>query len=172
MSDKKAFGVLFVCTGNICRSPSAEGILRAMARKRGLDRLLEIDSCGTFGYHVGEPPDDRAVEAAARRGYDLSDLRARKLEQSDFQLFDYILAMDGGHLEQLRHYQPADSRAQVHMMMAFTPGSGPGQVADPYYGSKRGFEEMLDQLEEGCRALVDHLEKRLQAERPAGREQA
>lgn len=172
MTDPKAFGVLFVCTGNICRSPSAEGIFRAMAKKRGLDRLLHVDSCGTYGYHVGEPPDERAVQAAGRRGYDLSTLRARKLEPSDFQEFDYILAMDGGHLEQLRHYQPADSRAQVHMMMAFTPGSGTGQVADPYYGNERGFEAMLDQLEVACLALLDHLEERLQQDRPAGREQA
>ncbi len=172
MAERKVFGVLFVCTGNICRSPSAEGILRAMARKRGLDRLLEIDSCGTYGYHVGEPPDERAVESAAKRGYDLSGLRARKLEPADFQSFDYILAMDGGHLEQLRHYQPAEARAQIHMMMAFTPGSGSGQIADPYYGSDRGFEVMLDQLEHGCAALLDHLDQRLQHERPAGREQA
>lgn len=170
MNDQEAVSVLFVCTGNICRSPTAEGVFRAMARERGLAPFMRIDSCGTFGYHVGEPPDERSQEKAAARGYDLSDLRARKLALEDFERFDYILAMDGGHLEQLRRLRPDDARAEVIMMMHFTSGRGGGlgggQVPDPYYGSQKGFDDVLDMIEEGCRALLDHLEPRLRRAPP------
>ena len=140
----------FVCTGNICRSPTAEGVLRARARARGFDDLV-IDSAGTHGYHVGEPPDHRAVEAAARRGYDISGLRARKVRAADFQLFDLVLAMDQGHLRALRKLCPQARQENVVPFLT-------ADVPDPYYGAARGFEEVLDMIEAGCDRLLEDIE--------------
>ncbi|WP_455372053.1 low molecular weight protein-tyrosine-phosphatase [Limibacillus halophilus] len=161
MRNETALGVLFVCTGNICRSPTAEGVLRGLAEARGLGAALRIDSCGTYGYHVGEPPDERAQASAAARGYDLTELRARKLEAVDFETFDYILAMDKGHLQQLQHVMPVTSRAQLSLLMDFVDGCEGQRVPDPYYGDTQGFERILDMIEEGCGALLDHLEQEL-----------
>lgn len=138
--------ILFVCTGNICRSPTAEGVLRARAAARGLDGL-KVDSAGTHGYHVGEPPDRRSIEAAARRGYDLSGLRARRLRPSDYDDFDLLLAMDRGHLRTLRDGSPSGEHSRLRLFLE-------RDVPDPYYGAAGGFEEVLDLIESGCDRLL------------------
>ena len=127
--------ILFVCTGNICRSPTAEGVLRGRAAAAGLEGL-HIESAGTHGYHVGEPPDPRTVEAAARRGYDLSGLRARKLRSADFTDFDLLLAMDRGHLRIMERLRPPETTAQLRLFLE-------REVPDPYYGGDDGFAAVL-----------------------------
>jgi protein-tyrosine phosphatase len=149
--------VLFVCTGNICRSPTAEGVFRHLARERGVLDLLRIDSAGTHDYHVGEAPDARSVEHAGRRGYDLAPLRARQVSGADFREFDRILAMDRGHLRQLKAMAPAGSPARVAMFLDHS-GSWRGlDVPDPYYGGSRGFEEVLDMVEEASARLLEEI---------------
>jgi protein-tyrosine phosphatase len=149
--------VLFVCTGNICRSPTAEGVFRHLARERGVLDLLRVDSAGTHDYHVGEAPDPRAIEHAARRGYDLAPLRARQVSGANFREFDRILAMDRGHLRQLKAMAPAGSPARVAMFLDHS-GSWRGlDVPDPYYGGSRGFEEVLDMVEEASARLLEEI---------------
>ncbi len=156
MAEKRP-GVLFVCTGNICRSPTAEGVFRHLARERGVLGRLRVDSAGTHDYHVGEAPDPRAIEHAARRGYDLAPLRARQVARADFHEFDRILAMDRGHLRQLRAMAPAGSPARVAMFLDHS-GSWRGlDVPDPYYGGSRGFEEVLDMVEEASARLLEEI---------------
>lgn len=149
--------ILFVCTGNICRSPTAEGVLRERAQQEGLHDLV-VDSAGTHGYHVGEAPDDRAVRAAARRGYDISGLRARKVQASDFENFDLVLAMDQGHLRAL---QRLCVPARQEKVRAFVNRD----VPDPYYGAAGGFDEVLDQIEAGCDRLLEEIRERPAADR-------
>jgi protein-tyrosine phosphatase len=146
MIEKKNMSVLFVCTGNICRSPTAEGVLRELGRKEGVP--LQVESRGTHDYHVGEAPDERALRHARRRGYDLSALRARQLTERDFEEFDLILAMDQGHLRVLRRMCPAEHVSKVRLLM---PGR---DVPDPYYGGPEGFEQVLDLVEAACRELL------------------
>jgi protein-tyrosine phosphatase len=150
-------GVLFVCTGNICRSPTAEAVLREMARSRGVLERLRVDSAGTHDYHVGEAPDARAIAHAARRGYDLSPLRARQVALSDFHEFDRILAMDRGHLRQLKAVAPADAPARIAMFLDHSANWRGLDVPDPYYGSSRGFEEVLDMVEEASARLLEEI---------------
>ena len=150
-------GVLFVCTGNICRSPTAEGVFLHMARSRGVLDLLRVDSAGTHDYHVGEPPDPRSVAHAARRGYDLAPLRARQVSGADFHEFDRILAMDRGHLRQLKAMAPAGSPARVAMFLDHSEGWRGLDVPDPYYGGSRGFEEVLDMVEEASAMLLEEI---------------
>jgi len=149
--------VLFVCTGNICRSPTAEGVFLHMARSRGVLDLLRVDSAGTHDYHVGEPPDPRAIGHAARRGYDLAPLRARQVAATDFREFDRILAMDRGHLRQLRASAPAGSTARLAMFLDHSEGWRGLDVPDPYYGGSRGFEEVLDMVEEASARLLEEI---------------
>lgn len=147
--------ILFVCTGNICRSPTAEGVFRHLVAKAGLEQQITTDSAGTHAYHVGEPPDRRTVAAAAARGYDLSDLRARVLVPADYQRFDMILAMDRGHLDILRRQQPAGAKATLSLFLDQGPLPLRGRdVPDPYYGEGRHFTEVLDLVEAGARALL------------------
>ena len=150
-------GVLFVCTGNICRSPTAEGVFRHLARERGVLELLRVDSAGTHDYHVGEAPDPRSVAHAARRGYDLAPLRARQVSRADFHEFDRILAMDRGHLRQLKAMAPAGSPARVAMFLDHSESWRGLDVPDPYYGGSRGFEEVLDMVEEASARLLEEL---------------
>ena len=154
---ERATGVLFVCTGNICRSPTAEGVFRHLARERGVLEGLRVDSAGTHDYHVGEAPDPRAIEHAARRGYDLADLRARQVSPRDFGLFDRILAMDRGHLRQLKAMAPAGAVARISMFLDHSESWRGLDVPDPYYGGGRGFEEVLDMVEEASARLLDEL---------------
>jgi protein-tyrosine phosphatase len=153
--------VLFVCTGNICRSPTAEGIFRHMVRDAGLAHLIETDSAGTHGYHVGEAPDARSQAAARLRGYDLSALRARKVEAVDFTNFDLLIAMDRGHQALLTRMASAQGAHKVRLMMSYASGSGYDEVPDPYYGGPDGFELVLDLLEESARGLLAAVARQL-----------
>ena len=155
--------ILFVCLGNICRSPTAEAVLRALAAREAPELPIEVDSAGTAGYHIGQPPDPRTREAAARRGYDLSTLRARIVEPGDFERFDLILAMDHENLEVLRRRAPRDARERLRLFLEFAPAGGPAEVPDPYYGGPNGFEEVLDLVEAATRGLLTHLRQRPRA---------
>jgi len=143
--------VLFVCTGNICRSPTAEAVLRKMSFDEKIP--LHVESCGTHDYHVGEPPDERAQQHAKGRGYDLSAQRARQVSEHDFEEFDLILAMDRGHLRILEGMCPARLRSKLQL---FLPGA---DVPDPYYGGAEGFERVLDLVEAACRGLLQDARK-------------
>jgi protein-tyrosine phosphatase len=151
-------GVLFVCLGNICRSPTAEGVLRAIAAREYPGLMLEVDSAGTADFHVGEPPDRRTVAAARRRGYDLAGLRARQVQREDFNRFDYVLAMDRANLAALERLRPTDSSARLALFLEFAPEAVP-EVPDPYYGGVEDFERVLDLCESGARGLLDSLVK-------------
>lgn len=155
--------VLLVCTGNICRSPTADGVLRQLVREAGLEALVRVDSAGTHGYHVGEAPDPRAQEHARQRGYDLSALRARQVEQGDFERFDLILAMDRGHLMLLRRLAPPDQRHKLRLFMEFARSWDLAEVPDPYYGGDAGFEQVLDMIEAGSRGVLAELRAALKA---------
>jgi protein-tyrosine phosphatase len=150
-------GVLFVCTGNICRSPTAEGVFRAQVARAGLTDRIAVDSAGTHAYHVGEPPDARASAAARTRGIALDDLRGRQVTAADFTRFDWILAMDRGHLRLLEALRPAEATAALRLFLEFAPALGRQDVPDPYYGGQDGFERVLDMIEAGSRGLLAHL---------------
>jgi protein-tyrosine phosphatase len=145
--------ILFVCLGNICRSPTAEVVFRATAARELPEFALTVDSAGTAGFHVGEPPDRRTREAAARRGYDLSGRRARVVEPRDFETFDLILAMDRQNLRTLERRAPADARERLRLFLEFAPQSGLLEVPDPYYGGENGFEHVLDLTEQAALGL-------------------
>ncbi len=147
--------VLFVCTGNICRSPTAEGVARQMASKLGLGDRFHFESAGTHGYHVGDPPDPRTIRAARGRGYDLSAQRARRVTEFDFTHFDLVLAMGPDHLEWLQRACPREHRGKLRLLLEFSDGAAAGEVPDPYYGGADGFEEVLDLVEN----VVAHLIK-------------
>lgn len=146
--------VLFVCTGNICRSPTAEGVFRAMARQEGLaDRIL-IDSAGTHDHQLGQHPDPRALSAARRRGYELGKLRARLVEPDDFKHFDWILAMDRRHLEYLESMRPPDYRGHLGLFLALLGDGNDSDMPDPYYGDAGDFERVLDLTVPAAAALL------------------
>ncbi|MEW5781617.1 MAG: low molecular weight protein-tyrosine-phosphatase [Pseudomonadota bacterium] len=149
--------ILFVCMGNICRSPTAEGVARELARRRGLHDFFEFDSAGTHGYHVGNPPDRRAQEAAKKRGYDLSSLRARQVNEFDFVRFDRILAMDCDNLALLRQACPDEHHGKLGLFLEFAPQRGFDEVPDPYYGGPEGFEIVLDLVEAAAEGLLSRL---------------
>ena len=151
--------ILFVCLGNICRSPTAEGVFRALAAREAPDLKLEIDSAGTAGYHVGEAPDRRTREAAARRGYDLSMLRARAVQPRDFEHFDLILAMDRENLRALERASPEQTRDRLRLFLEFAPAAGVSEVPDPYYSGLNGFEHVLDLIEAASHGLIEHLRR-------------
>jgi protein-tyrosine phosphatase len=151
------YSILMVCMGNICRSPTAEGVLRHLVREAGLEEAVRIDSAGTLDYHVGSPPDERSCAHARRRGYDLSRLRARQVEALDFERFDLILAMDWRNLEELRNACPPQHQHKLRRLMEFAPTGMAEVVSDPYYGGHEGFERVLDQVEQACRGLLIHL---------------
>jgi protein-tyrosine phosphatase len=155
--------VLFVCLGNICRSPTAAVVLRALATREAPELALEVDSAGTAGYHIGEPPDPRTRQAAARRGYDMSALRARIVEQRDFEHYDLILAMDRDNLRALQTRAPQTVHERLRLFLEFAPPGGPEDVPDPYYGGPNGFEEVLDLVEAATRGLLTHLRQRARA---------
>ncbi len=149
--------VLFVCLGNICRSPTAEGVLRAIAAREFPELKLEIDSAGTADYHTGDPPDRRSVAAGRRRGYDLAGLRARQVRHVDFEQFDFVLAMDRANLAALEDRRPSGAKSRVALFMEFAPEAGLAEVPDPYYGGIEDFERVLDLCEVAARGLLSHL---------------
>ena len=155
--------ILFVCLGNICRSPTAEAVFRAVAAREAPELMIEVDSAGTAGYHVGEPPDLRARQAATRRGYDMSPLRARIVEPRDFEDFDLILAMDSENLRVLNHRAPVQAHDRVRLFLEFAPDAATTEVPDPYYGGPNGFEEVLDLVEAASQGLLQHLRQRSRA---------
>ncbi|MGH8229524.1 MAG: low molecular weight protein-tyrosine-phosphatase [Steroidobacteraceae bacterium] len=155
--------ILFVCFGNICRSPTAEAVLRALAAREAPQLELSVDSAGTADYHVGRAPDARAQEAARRRGYDMSTLRARVIEPLDFQRFDLILAMDRNNWAGLREAAPRAARERVRMFLEYAADLDVVEVPDPYYGGANGFEEVLDLIEAASRGLLRHLLERATA---------
>jgi low molecular weight protein-tyrosine phosphatase len=156
-------GVLFVCTGNICRSPTADGVMRRLVREAGLAQEVRVDSAGTHDYHVGEPPDGRAQEHARRRGYDLSGLRARQVARDDFDSFELILAMDRGHLSILSRIAPPQHRHKLRLLMQFADGWQIDEVPDPYYGGPGGFERVLDMVEAAALGLLAKLRGEVRA---------
>jgi protein-tyrosine phosphatase len=149
--------ILFVCTGNICRSPTAAGVLAHFVREAGLSESIEVESAGTHDYHAGEAPDLRAQAHAMRRGYDLSALRARQVRKRDFADFSLIVAMDRGHLEILQRNCAPEQRGKIRMLIKGR------DVPDPYYGGEDGFERVLDMVEAGCLALLDEVREKLRA---------
>jgi len=149
--------LLFVCLGNICRSPTAEAVFREIARREAPELRLLIDSAGTADYHIGEPPDPRSQAAARRRGYDMSSLRARMLMANDFERFDLILAMDRANLATIESRAPEGRASQVRLFLEFAADAGHDEVPDPYYGGPTGFEQVLDLVESASRGLIEHL---------------
>jgi len=152
--------ILFVCTGNICRSPTAEGVFRHIVAEAGFADRIGTDSVGLEGWHVGNPPDPRSIQAAARRGVDISDLRARQLTLEDFDRFDLLLAMDDGHQRDMQRRATREQRDKVRLFMEAAAGHPAPPVPDPYYGGPDGFESVLDMIEQGARAWLRELEAR------------
>lgn len=160
-----AFRVLFVCTGNICRSPTAEGVFGALAEARGMAGRVAADSAGISGYHAGEAPDSRARDCARARGVELGGQRARRVEPADFDRFDLILAMDRSHLAALRRAAPPEAADRIRLFLDFAPRSGVRDVPDPYYGGIGGFDRVYDLIEAAAAGLLDHISARQPAPR-------
>ncbi|HJP44610.1 MAG: low molecular weight protein-tyrosine-phosphatase [Arenicellales bacterium] len=152
--------VLFVCLGNICRSPTAEGVFRGIVKSAGLEDLIRIDSAGTHGYHVGEKPDPRAVAAAQLRQIDLSAFRGRQADSEDFYEFDFILAMDRSNLSHLARIAPPQAKAQLDLLLDFATDCDEHEVPDPYYGGNNGFERVLDLIENAATGLLSEIRSR------------
>lgn len=157
--------ILVVCTGNICRSPTGEGVLRDLVERRGLADRVRVASAGTHDYHLGEAPDPRAVRHASKRGYDLSALRASQVTERDFHEHDYILAMDRSHLRILRSIAPPDAKARVALFLDASARWKGRDVPDPYYGGVEGFEQVLDMVEEAAGRWLDRIEGELERSR-------
>ena len=153
--------VLFVCMGNICRSPMAEGVFKRYVAEAKLGDRISSDSAGTHDYHVGEPPDPRAQKIAGQRGYDLSGLRGRQVGRGDFDAFDYVLAMDEMNLRLLQRLCPAQHAHKLKLFMEFGTDTGIREVPDPYYGGAQGFERVLDMVEQAAQGLLSHVRGRL-----------
>lgn len=151
--------VLFVCLGNICRSPTAEGVFRKLVRDEKLEHLIEIDSAGTHAYHIGEPPDERAQAACARRGIDISSLRGRKAVAGDIDKFDYVLAMDRENYEDLHDICPPGQESRIRLFMEFAPDRPEEEVPDPYFGGASGFDRVLDMIEDAARGLLEDIRR-------------
>lgn len=153
--------VLFVCMGNICRSPTAEAVFRHAVASAALEQKILVDSAGTHGYHLGHPPDRRTQLAAAQRGYDLAGLRARQVTGQDFVEFDYILAMDLDILCELRRLALAQHHGKLSLFMDYSSARRGDEIPDPYYGGAQGFELVLDMAEDGAAGLLQHIKKKL-----------
>jgi protein-tyrosine phosphatase len=149
----RPFSILFVCTGNICRSPTAEAVLRQQVREVGLEYRIRVDSAGTHGYHVGEPPDPRSTATSLARGVDMRDLRARKVSAEDFNEFDWLIAMDEGHHIILDRFAGKGAQGRVLRFLSFI-GQENGSVPDPYYGGQSGFDDVYDMIQSGCEAIL------------------
>lgn len=152
--------VLFVCMGNICRSPTAQGVFNKLVEEAGLGHLIDIDSAGTHAYHIGEPPDPRAQKAARSRGIDLSRQRARRASSHDFEVYDYVLAMDRDNHAVLTEICPAGHEEKLRLLMEYAPELQIAEVPDPYYGGPNGFERVIDMVEVATRGLLDEIRAR------------
>jgi protein-tyrosine phosphatase len=152
--------VLFVCLGNICRSPTAQGVFAKMVGDEGLGEAVVVDSAGTHAYHIGERPDPRAQKAALKRAIDLSALRARRVVPEDFEEFDYVVAMDRGNFEHLQSMCPPAAQHKLHLFLNFAPELNLDEVPDPYYGGPAGFERVIDLIEDASRGLIAHIRER------------
>jgi protein-tyrosine phosphatase len=157
MAKDDRISMLFVCMGNICRSPTAQGVAEKLLAERGWQDRVKVDSAGTHAYHIGQPPDHRAIHAAAGRGIDLTAQLARRVENEDFELFDYILAMDEHNLQNLEQMVSAPTHAQVLKMLQFSSLGVTDNVPDPYYGGSHGFQQVLDLLQDAMQGFFDHL---------------
>lgn len=155
MSAGPPIGVLFVCLGNICRSPTAHGVFERLVSLGGLEHAIRVDSCGTGDWHVGHAPDARAAAEASRRGYRLDHLRARRVEPADFERFDYILAMDRMNLADLEAMRPTHFEGHLGLFLSFAPGADVAEVPDPYYGPEDGFSRVLDLVEAASAGLLE-----------------
>lgn len=159
MKSNKKVSVLFVCMGNICRSPTAEGVFRHIVEREGLDEHIHIDSAGTHAYHVGEQPDSRAQQTARSRGIDLSTQRARKVSHDDFEKFDYVLAMDSDNHAILASMCPDEKTDCLSLFLSFAEHRPESEVPDPYYGGAQGFEHVFDLVEEAALGLLEDIRK-------------
>ena len=155
------YRVLLVCMGNVCRSPTAEVVLRVFIKNNNLGGKIEVDSAGTHGYHVGEAPDGRTQRAAAVRGYNLSQVRARKVARQDLDYFDLILAMDKSNLDNLQRMASPEQRQKLKLFMEYSKNYDDDEVPDPYYGLGHGFDLVLDMVEDASKGLVDELKSKL-----------
>lgn len=156
------YSVLFVCLGNICRSPTAEGVFRKLVEESGLQEKVIIDSAGTSAYHIGESPDSRSQAEALRHGYDLSPIRSRQIIADDFDTFDVIIAMDKSNLEHLKLIKSKGYEEKLKLFLYdFAPHLQRFDVPDPYYGGPRGFTEVVELIEQASQGLLDYIEKRL-----------
>jgi len=153
--------VLFVCMGNICRSPTGEGVMRQRLVERGLDPFVDVDSAGTIAYHAGKKPDRRAREEALRQGVDLGPQRARQVTVEDFDTFHFVLAMDRDNLQDLEQIKPADSEADLRLLCDFAPELPVDEVPDPYYGGDMGFRNVFRIVDTAVENLIDHIESNL-----------
>ena len=160
MKEKKIIKVLFCCMGNICRSPTAHGVFEHLLKEQGLVAEVEVDSCGTHAYHIGDPPDRRSQEVSEQRGISLSHLRARRVEMSDFEYYDYVLAMDNDNMEILGSMSPSPHAEKIHLFLDFAPSRSEDEVPDPYYGGPNGFDIVLDMIEVASQGLLDDIRQR------------
>ena len=159
MTNLKKVSVVFVCMGNICRSPTAEGVFRHVVNERNLQDVIKIDSAGTHAYHIGESPDSRSQSRAKSRGVDLSAQRARKVEANDFERFDYVIAMDRSNYENLKVLASQDQLERLHLFMDFTVAWDNAEVPDPYYGGGDGFTNVFDMVQSASEGLLDTIIK-------------
>jgi protein-tyrosine phosphatase len=157
----KKVKVLFVCMGNICRSPTAHGVFEKLLKDKGLEDFIEVDSAGTYAYHVGEAPDKRAQATALKRGFDLEHLKARKVAENDFSYYDYILAMDNDNLDMLYAACPAKFKNKISLLLHFADNFPISEVPDPYYGGVKGFENVFDMIDTASRGLLEDIKKKI-----------
>ena len=154
---KPAYRILFVCLGNICRSPTAEGVFRHLAESRGLSAYIEVDSVGIGAWHVGNPPDPRAQQTALSNNIDLGELRARQISQQDFQTFDKIIAMDNQNLDDLTHLADPQHHHKLHLLLSFSPEIAETDVPDPWFGQENGFVSVFNMIDAACKALLEQV---------------
>ena len=159
INKSKEVRVLFVCMGNICRSPTAHGVFESLVKAEGFEHCIDVDSAGTHAYHIGEPPDRRAQLTARERGIDLSTQRARQAVARDFEAFHYILAMDRDNFQVLSEICPPGHESKLHLFMDFAEGVDTREVPDPYYGGEQGFERVFDMVDEAARGLLESIRR-------------
>jgi len=162
MKNNNKIGIVFICMGNICRSPTAEAVFHRYVEQAGLSEYIHIDSAGTHDYHVGDAPDARTLRAAKERGYDMSKLRGRQVEAADFSRFDYVLAMDEANLSILERLRPRDAQGHLGLFLEFAEQHDEREVPDPYYGGAEGFERVLDMVEDAAGGLLKHIRQKHQ----------